>query len=99
MDDMLIFSKDLDTHQKQTVSILKRLEKQDLYLKAEKCKFDCQEVDFLRLIVKPNKLPRNEPYQIKRNSWLACPFYSETGQVIPWIWKLLQEIYWKWHDL
>ena len=46
MDDMLIFSKDLDTHWKQTLSILKRLEKQDLYLKAEKCKFDCQEVDF-----------------------------------------------------
>ena len=41
------------------------------------------------------KLPRNGPYQIKRNSWLACPFYSETGQVIPRIWKLLQEIDWK----
>ena len=37
MDNMLIFSEDLNTHQKWTLLILERLEKQDLYLKAEKC--------------------------------------------------------------
>ena len=64
MDDMLIFSKDRDTHQKRTALVLERLEKQDLYLKAEKCKFDCQEVDFLGLIVKPNSLEM-DPAKLK----------------------------------
>ena len=71
MDDMLIFSKDCDTHWKRTVLVLKRLEKQDLYLKAEKCKFDCQEVDFLGLIVKPNSL-KMDPTKLKGiHNWPA----------------------------
>ena len=64
MDDMLIFSEDLDTHRKQILLILERLEKQGLYLKAEKCKFDCQEVDFLGLIIKPNSLEM-DPTKLK----------------------------------
>ena len=56
MDDILIFSKDHDEHQERTRKILQRLQKHDLYLKAEKCKFDVQEVEFLGLIVKPNQL-------------------------------------------
>ena len=64
MDDMLIFSKDLNTHQKQTALILERLEKQNHYLKAEKCIFDCQKVDFLRLIVKSNSLEM-DPTKLK----------------------------------
>jgi hypothetical protein len=56
MDDILIFSKDLAEHQKRTRRVLQRLQENDLYLKAEKCKFDIQEVEFLGLIVKPNHL-------------------------------------------
>jgi hypothetical protein len=56
MDDILIFSKDLAEHQKRTRRVLQRLQENDLYLKAEKCKFDVQEVEFLGLIVKPNHL-------------------------------------------
>jgi hypothetical protein len=56
MDDILIFSKDLAEHQKRTRQVLQRLQENDLYLKAEKCKFDVQEVEFLGLIVRPNHL-------------------------------------------
>lgn len=56
MDDMLIFSKDLETHQKRTERILQRLRTHDLFLKPEKCVFETQEVEFLGLIVKPNQL-------------------------------------------
>jgi len=35
---------------------LERLREHNLYLKAEKCKFDVQEVEFLGLIVKPDQL-------------------------------------------
>ena len=56
MDDILIFSRDLAEHQERTRKILQRLQEHDLYLKAEKCKFDVQEVEFLGLIVRPNQL-------------------------------------------
>ena len=56
MDDILIFSKDLTKHQERTRKILQCLQEHDLYLKAEKCKFDIQEVEFLGLIVRPNQL-------------------------------------------
>jgi len=64
MDDMLIFSKDLTTHKKRTALILERLEQHDLYLKAEKCKFDCQKVEFLGLVVTPNSLAM-DPTKLK----------------------------------
>ena len=56
MDDILMFSKDLAEHQKRMQEILQWLCKHNLYLKAEKCKFDVQEVKFLGLIVRPNQL-------------------------------------------
>ena len=56
MDDMLVFSKDKETHRRRTQRILQRLRENDLFLKAEKCIFDAVEVEFLGLIVKPGEL-------------------------------------------
>jgi Reverse transcriptase (RNA-dependent DNA polymerase) len=46
MDDILIFSKDLREHQERTRRVLQRLQEHDLYLKAEKCRFNTQEGNF-----------------------------------------------------
>jgi hypothetical protein len=51
MDDILIFSKDPEEHRKQTLRVLKRLREHNLFLKAEKCKFDVAEVEYLGLII------------------------------------------------
>jgi hypothetical protein len=51
MDDILIFSKDPEEHQKRTLRVLRRLKEHDLYLKAEKCKFNVTEVEYLGLII------------------------------------------------
>ena len=56
MDDILIFSKNHKEHQLWTEHILQHLQEQDLYLKVEKCKFEVQEVEFLGIIIKPNKI-------------------------------------------
>lgn len=56
MDDMLVFSKDKKTHAERVRRILQRLRENDLFLKAEKCIFDAEEVEFLGLIVKPGEL-------------------------------------------
>jgi hypothetical protein len=53
---ILIFSENLPEHQERTQKVLQCLQEHDLYLKAEKCKFDVQEVKFLGLIIRPNQL-------------------------------------------
>jgi hypothetical protein len=40
MDNILIFSPDHETHQKQTHKVLSRLQEHRLYLKPEKCMFN-----------------------------------------------------------
>lgn len=56
MDDMLLFSKDLVTHQKRLVLILACLFENDLFLKATKCIFKTDTVEFLGLVTKPSQL-------------------------------------------
>ena len=56
MDDMLLFSKDIETHRERTRRVLQRLRENDLYLKPEKCLFDVDEVEFLGLIIKLDTL-------------------------------------------
>ena len=51
MDDILVFSKDKKQHQEQVKRILEKLQQHQLSLKAEKCYFDKEEIDFLGLII------------------------------------------------
>ena len=51
MDDILVFSKDKKQHQEQVKRILEKLRQHQLSLKAEKCYFDKEEIDFLGLII------------------------------------------------
>ena len=56
MDDILIFSRNCEEHTERTKCILQCLQEHDLYLKAEKCKFKVQEVEFLGMIIKPDEI-------------------------------------------
>lgn len=51
IDDILVFSKDRETHQATTRRVMQILRENHLYLKIEKCTFDAPEVEFLGLIV------------------------------------------------
>jgi len=53
MDNILIFSKTLAEHQKQTRRILEIIHQEQLFLKPEKCTFDAKEVEYLGIIIKP----------------------------------------------
>jgi hypothetical protein len=55
MDDILIYSNDPEEHRRRTLRVLARLCENDLFLKAEKCKFDVKEVEYLGLIISENK--------------------------------------------
>jgi Reverse transcriptase (RNA-dependent DNA polymerase) len=73
MDDILIFSKDLGEHQERTRRVLQRLQEHDLYLKAEKCRFDTQEVEFLGMIVRPNQLTMDPTKLAGIKDWPTQP--------------------------
>jgi hypothetical protein len=56
MDDILIYSCNLEHHCKVVHKVLKRLQEYNLYLKPEKCKFEKQEMEYLGMIVQPGEV-------------------------------------------
>ena len=64
MDDILIFSDNVEDHHERTRRALQRLQDSDLFLKAEKCEFDRQEVEFLGSIIRPGVVAM-DPVKLK----------------------------------
>jgi hypothetical protein len=54
MDDILIYTKDLEEHRKVTEEVLRILKDNDLYLKPEKCEFEQTKIEYLGLIISEN---------------------------------------------
>ena len=64
MDDILVFSKTLEEHRKQVSRILEKLRHHQLSLKAEKCYFEKEEIEFLGLIINRNGI-QMDPHKVK----------------------------------
>ena len=54
LDDILIFTKDLDEHHWITERVLGRLAEHELYLRPEKCEFEKTQIEYLGLIISKN---------------------------------------------
>jgi hypothetical protein len=54
MDNILIYTQDLEEHRKVTEEVLKILKNNDLYLKPEKCEFEKTKIEYLGLIISEN---------------------------------------------
>jgi hypothetical protein len=54
MDNILIYTKDLEEHRKVTEEVLRILKDNDLYLKPEKCEFEQTKIEYLGLIISEN---------------------------------------------
>jgi len=54
LDDILIFTKDLEEHRRITHHVLRRLAEHQLYLWLEKCEFEKTRIEYLRLIISEN---------------------------------------------
>ena len=55
LDDILIFGINKKEH-RQLVKVLKRLQENDLYAKAEKCSFEQSSIKYLDVIISENKV-------------------------------------------
>src|SRR5882724_6197738 len=56
MDDILIFSKDLEEHRILVKKVLQQLEEEDLFLKPEKCFFEKSSIKYLGMIISQDKI-------------------------------------------
>lgn len=64
MDDILIYSMDLEEHRCVVCEVLKRLQDNDMYLKPSKCSFEQPEVEYLGVIVAHN-IVKMDPVKVK----------------------------------
>jgi hypothetical protein len=82
MDDMLVFSTNQDDQTRRTKLVLERLREHSLFLKAEKCKFNVPEVEFLGVIIKPGEV-HMDPTKLKGiKDWQAPQDVSEVRKVL-----------------
>jgi hypothetical protein len=64
IDDILIFTDNMNLHRHLVNRVLEKLQKNNLYIKLEKCRFEQSEVEFLGLIVGKNSIKMN-PAKVK----------------------------------
>ena len=60
LDDILIYSDNIEEHKKHVREVLRRLRKHGLYAKPEKCSFHSDSVDYLGFILSPEGLTMDE---------------------------------------
>jgi hypothetical protein len=65
VDDILIHTQTLEEHRKVVMEVLQILQDNNLYLNLEKCKFEQEEVEYLRLIIRDGQA-QMDPVKIQR---------------------------------
>jgi len=56
VDDILVGTETEEKHDEIIEEILKRLEKNDLYIKPKKCMWKVQKIEFLGIVIGPNRI-------------------------------------------
>ena len=71
MDDILIFSNNIEEHRERTERVVQRIQESDLFIKGEKCEFETKEVEFLGSIIRPGEIAM-DPVKVKAiTDWQA----------------------------
>ena len=77
MDDLLIYFPDTSLYEEHTKCVLQCMAELDLHLKLEKCKFTTDEVEYLRMIIKPGQLAMDP---VKLNGIASWPTLTKIGR-------------------
>jgi len=59
LDDILIYSDDLEMHCSHVHKVLKKLNKRTLYVKKSKSKFEAKEIEFLNYIIQSEQIEKD----------------------------------------
>jgi len=78
LDDILIFGTCLKEHRRLVKEVLKRLQFNDLYTKAEKCFFEQSSIKYLGIIISENKIQMDKE---KLSGVLEWPVPAKVKQV------------------
>ncbi|ESK83096.1 pro-pol protein, partial [Moniliophthora roreri MCA 2997] len=71
MDDILIFSDEINIHRLRTRHVLEQLRENDLYLKPEKCEFEVTKTLFLGMVITPGHISMDETKLAGIKDWEA----------------------------
>uniref|UniRef100_A0A0W0G394 Reverse transcriptase domain-containing protein n=1 Tax=Moniliophthora roreri TaxID=221103 RepID=A0A0W0G394_MONRR len=71
MDDILIFSDEINLHRLCTRHVLEHLQENNLYLKLEKCKFKVTKTLFLGMVITPGHISMDERKLARIKDWEA----------------------------
>ncbi len=69
IDDILIYSPNLDEHQQHVTQVLQRLRQHHLYLKLEKCEFHQSTVQFLGYVITPDGVQMDQGKEEAVRNW------------------------------
>ncbi|PIL25755.1 hypothetical protein GSI_11505 [Ganoderma sinense ZZ0214-1] len=64
LDDILIFTNDIEEHRTLVHEVLKRLAERDLFCKPEKCEFEQPKVEYLGVLISENRVEM-DPVKVK----------------------------------
>ena len=76
--DILIFMESEEGHDEIVKEVLKKLQENDLFLKAEKCTFGTKDIEFLGLIIGPDRI-KMDP--IKVEAIMSWPILRRVQEV------------------
>jgi len=69
LNDILIYSDDLEMHHSHIHKILKKLNKRALYVKKLKSKFKAKEIEFLNYIIQSEQIEKNSKKTDTVRNW------------------------------
>ena len=90
LDDILIFTKTIEEHRWITCIVLEELWEHKLFLRADKCEFECTTIEYLRLIILEGPI---EMDPIKVAEVAEWPVPKNKKETIPRLHQLLQKVH------
>jgi len=69
LDDILIYSDDLETHCSHMHKVLKKLKERTLYVKKSKSRFKTKKIEFLNYVIQSEQIKKNSKKMNAVRNW------------------------------
>jgi len=69
LDDILIYSDDLETHCSHMHKVLKKLKERTLYVKKSKSRFKTKKIEFLNYVIQSEQIKKNSKKTNAVRNW------------------------------